>query len=113
MKPYTQDPALFRRHFHRQVGGELPGFKGTRMQYGHGIGSFLGAMARKAIPLIKAGIKLAAPHVKKAGKDIAKDLAGHAVQRVSERVKKPRKPRKTVTRRRKVKGARRRDIFMQ
>ena len=70
-------------------------------------------MARKAIPLIKAGIKLAAPHVKKAGRGIAKDLAGHAVQRVSEIVKKPRKPRNTVTRRRKVKEARRRDIFMQ
>ena len=61
MKVYRQDPKLFRDHFHRQVGGSLPWFRGARVQYGDGIGSFLGAMARKAIPLIKAGFKLAAP----------------------------------------------------
>lgn len=113
MKVYRQDPTLFRDHFHRQVGGALPGFKGARVQYGDGIGSFLGAMARKAIPLIRAGIKLAAPHVKKAGKDIAQEIAGHAVQKVSQAVKRPRKTRKVVTKRRKVKGARPKDIFTQ
>ena len=41
MKVYRQDPTLFRDHFHRQVGGALPGFKGARVQYGDGIGSFL------------------------------------------------------------------------
>ena len=111
MKVYRQDPKLFRDHFHRQVGGSLPGFRGARVQYGDGIGSFLGAMARKAIPLIKAGFKLAAPHVKKAGKNIAKELAGHAVQQVSQKVKRPRKPRKVVTKRRKVKEAGAKDIF--
>ena len=113
MKVYRQDPTLFRDHFHRQVGGALPGFKGARVQYGDGIGSFLGAMARKAIPLIRAGIKLAAPHVKKAGKDIAQEIAGHAVQKVSQAVKRPRKTRKRVTKRRKVKAARPKDIFTQ
>ena len=117
MKIYRQDPLIYRHHFHRQVGGELPGFKGTRVQHGDGIGSFLGALARKAIPIIKAGVKLAAPHVKKAGKDIAKDLTGRVIQEVSQRasakIHKPVKRRKTVRKRKKVKGARSKDIFMQ
>ncbi len=116
MKVYRQDPLIYRHHFHRQVGGELPGFKGTRVQHGDGIGSFLGALARKAIPLIKAGVKLAAPHVKKAGKDIAKDLTGRVIQEVSGRMNKSYKPvrrRKTVRKRKTVKGAASKDIFVQ
>ena len=38
MKVYRQDPTLFRDHFHRQVGGALPGFKGACDRYGDGIG---------------------------------------------------------------------------
>ena len=79
MKVYQQDPNIYRRHF----GGNLPGFKGARIQHGNGIGSFLGILARKAIPIIRAGVKLAAPHVKQAGKDIAKDLSKELVKKVS------------------------------
>ena len=81
MKAYRQDPLTYRHHFHNQVGGDLPGFKGARIQYGNGIGSFLGALARKAIPLIKAGVRMAAPHAKKAAKNIAKELGGKVIQK--------------------------------
>ena len=82
MKVYRQDPTLFRDHFHRQVGGALPGLKGACDRYGGGFGSFLWDMARKALPLINAGIKLAATHIKKVGKDIELEIAGYAVHNV-------------------------------
>lgn len=115
MKAYRQDPYTYQRHFHRQIGGDLPGFKGARVQYGDGIGSFLGALARKAVPLIKAGVKLAAPHAKKAAKNIAKDLTGQVIREVSGRIvnKKPRKPKTAVRKRKKVKRATSNDIFKQ
>ena len=86
------------------------------MQYGNGIGSFLGALARKAIPLIKAGIKIAAPHAKKAAKNVARELTGQVVQEVAGRIghKKPRKPKKQVSKRKNVKrAAAAKDIFLQ
>ena len=115
MKAYRQDPLTYRHHFHNQVGGNLPGFKGARIQYGNGIGSFLGALARKAIPLIKAGVKMAAPHAKKAAKNIAKELGGKVIQEVSSRIenKTGRKPKKAVRKRKKVKRTTSKDIFRQ
>ena len=114
MKVYRQDPLIYRNHFRHQVGGDLPGFKGTRMQYGNGIGSFLGALARKANPLIKAGVKIAAPHAKKAAKNVARELTGQVVQEVAGRIIKPRKPKKRVSKRKNVKrAAARKDIFLQ
>ena len=117
MKVYRQDPSIYRHHFNRQIGGDLPGFKGARVQHADGIGSFLGALARKAIPLIKAGVKLAAPHVKKAGKDIAKDLGGRAIKEVTARMSgrgyKRRKPKKGTRKRKVVKRVTSQDIFMQ
>ena len=113
MKVYRHDPTLHRNHFLHQVGGDLPGFKGARMQYGDGIGSFLGVLARKAIPLIKAGAKIVAPHLKKAAKDVAKDMTGRVAQHVVGTINKRSKP-KTVGRRRKnVKRATSKDIFVK
>lgn len=118
MRVYQQDPFVFRNHFRQQVGGELPGFKGIRVQHGSGIGSFLGSLARKAIPLIKAGVRIAAPHVKRAGKDIAKELSGQVIKEVKGRVgmgrnKRCKKRRKTTRKRKNFNGATSNDIFMQ
>jgi hypothetical protein len=49
------------------------------------LGHFFGALARKAIPLLRAGVKMAAPHVKRAGKDIVRDLSGQVINKVTER----------------------------
>lgn len=126
MRAYRQDPTIYRNHFIRQAGGDLPGFKGSRVQHADGIGSFLGALARKAIPIIKAGVKLAAPHVKKAGKEIAKDLTGQVLSKASEKFsqkmrgkgrrrknKRKTKGRKCTRKRKGSKRARSNDIFMQ
>jgi hypothetical protein len=117
MKLYQHDPFLYRNHFRQQVGGELPGFKGTYVQHGNGLGSFLGSLARKAIPLLRAGIKLAAPHVKRAGKDIARDLSGQVIQKVTERmgrgVNKRHASRKKVRKQTRTKATTSKDIFMK
>ena len=71
---FTPNPDLYRTHFRNQSGGNLPGFQGSRMQYGEGLGSFFSSIARKAVPLLRSGFKMAAPHMKKAAAGIAKDV---------------------------------------
>lgn len=111
MKVYSQDPTIYRRHF----GGNLPGFKGTRVQYANGIGSFLGILARKAIPLLRAGVKLAAPHAKRAAKEIAKDVSNQVIKKATEKMTgkayNPRKSKPKARKRRVTKRVTRRNIF--
>ena len=117
MKAYVHDPAIFRQHYLNQSGQGLPGFRGQRMQYGRGIGSFLGKLVRKAIPLLASGAKMVAPHLKKAAVSIATDVGGKAMQAVTRKItgsKKPvkrRKRAKVVSKRRKVKASTSKDIF--
>ena len=115
MKVYRQDPAAaaaYRTHFLHQVGGELPGFKGARLQYGNGIGSLLGILARKAIPLIQAGAKIVAPHIKKAAKNVAKDVTSHVAEGVIGAIDKRRQSKPKARRRKRVKRATsKKDIF--
>ena len=82
MKKYIHNPNIYRHHF--QSGNALPGFHGRRMhrQQGDGIGAFLGKLARKAIPLLISGAKLAKPHVIKAAKHIAEDVGKSVVGKI-------------------------------
>ena len=75
----------------------------------------MGALAPKAIPLIKAGVKIAAPHATKAAKNVARELTGQVVQEVTGwiRHKRRRKLKKRVSKRRNVKRAAVKDIFLQ
>ena len=75
MKPYVYNPRIYQHHCHSQVGSALPGFVGVRVhrnQEGDDIGTALAKLARKAIPLLMSGAKLAKPHDMKAAKGIAK-----------------------------------------
>ena len=114
MKAYVHDPNLYREHYQNQVGKALPGFQGARMQYGDGIGALLGSLARKAVPLLASGAKFVAPHLKQAFKGIAKDVTGKVAQEATTRLlstQKRKKPRKTVSKRKKVKASTSQDIF--
>lgn len=115
MKKYIHNPDIYRDHFRTQVGSAIPGFSGTRMhrQRGDGIGSFLGKLARKAIPLLISGVKLAAPHAKEALKGIAKDVVGNIFHGARNKiVNKKRKANSTpVRRRKKVKRTTPKDIL--
>lgn len=115
MKPYIHNPAIYQDHYRAQVGSALPGFRGTRIHRhrGEGIGAFLGRLARKAIPLLRSGAKLAAPHVKKALKGIAKDVTNKAAEEATNRLfnKKRKANTAPVRRRKKVKRTTSPDIF--
>lgn len=112
MKVYSHDPNVFREHYRNQVGKALPGFKGARVQYGSGIGNILGAIARHAMPLIRSGAKILAPHLKTAAKGIVKDVASRAVNEATTRFggsvstpNKRRRKRQPAIRRKKVKAS--------
>ena len=113
MKSYIHNPNIYRHHYDSQVGSAIPGFSGVRMHRGDGIGAFLGKLARKAIPLLISGAKLAKPHLKKAAKSIAKEAAQKVLHEATNRiVNKKRKVVSTpVRRRKKVKRTTPKDIF--
>ena len=71
MRPYVHNPNVFRNHF----GQGLPGFKGTRIQRGHGLSTKL---KRFAVPLLLAGAKAAGPHLE----NVVRSVAKGAVRRV-------------------------------
>jgi hypothetical protein len=71
MKLYHQDPFPYRDQFHQQVGGAF-----TRISRNISI-----EMDLFHISLLRAGFKLAAPHVKRALKDIARDLSGQVIKK--------------------------------
>ena len=114
MKAYVHNPDLYREHYRNQVGAGLPGFQGGRTQHVYGFGTLLGSLARKAVPLLASGAKLIAPHLKQAFKGIAKDVTGKVVQSVTTKrlnTQKRKKPRKSVSRRKKAKVSTSKDIF--
>jgi len=116
MKAYIHNPKIYQHHFKSQLGSGLPGFEGTRMhrqQWGSGIGSMLAKLARKAIPLLISGAKLAKPHVVKAAKGIAKDVTKTVLDKASTKLfnKKRKAKRAPVRRRKKVKQSTSHDIF--
>lgn len=115
MKPYIHNPNIYRHHYRKQVGSALPGFSGSRMhrvQYGDGLGSILSSLARKAIPLLASGVKLATPHVKQALKGIAKDVTQQVAHEATSRMfNKPKPKRKRVSKRKNVKASTSKDIF--
>ena len=50
--------ALYEDYYTKQNGGELPVFYGARTQRGHGIGSVLGGLFRRALPFLKSGAEI-------------------------------------------------------
>ena len=102
MKKYIHNPNIYRYHF--QHGSALPGFSGIRMhrQRGDGIGAFLGKLARKAIPLLISGAKMAKPHVVKAAKNIAEDVGKNMLSTITQPKRKANERMTTPHKRRKI-----------
>ena len=75
MEPYVHDADLYRKHF---VGYGLDGFSGVRIQQrGRGAGRWWRKAKRYAVPLLKAGARMALPHVSRALKHVASASAAH------------------------------------
>ena len=73
-----------------------------RQQWGSGIASIVGKLARKAIPLLVSGAKLAKPHIVKSAKSIAKHVTKSVAEEATTRLfNKKRKTKHTPVRRRK------------
>jgi hypothetical protein len=116
---------------HYQSGGSLPYFAGYP-QYGHGIGSLFGSLARTALPLLKRNAGFIGKQVLNAACDVGNDvLDGHTVkssinkrvfgeQGGSGHIKRKKKkcctsvkktPKRKVVRKRKVVKKKKKDIF--
>ena len=59
-KPFCCDAsrALYEDYYTRQSGGEVSVFYGARTQRGHGLGSILGGLFRRALPFLSSGAKI-------------------------------------------------------
>lgn len=79
----SNDPNSFMKYYVTQAGGNLPGFHGSPVYYGRGIGSLFSRLFRFVTPLLKQGFSLAKPHLKKAVSGIASDVLGKAVSRMT------------------------------
>lgn len=73
--PYVRNEAKYTAYYMNQAGGggELPGYIGSRVQYG-GVAGIFRALYRMAVPLILKGVGIAKPHLKTAAKNIAGDV---------------------------------------
>jgi hypothetical protein len=61
-------------YYKRQSGGQMPVFVGQRYQRGHGLGSMLYGLLRKAVPFITDNIKNVGKNLLTTGVNIAQDM---------------------------------------
>ena len=75
MQAYVHNAGLYRKHF---VGYGLDGFRGSRIQQrGRGAGRWWRKAKRYTVPLLKAGARMALPHISRALKHVAGASAAH------------------------------------
>lgn len=75
-------PQAYVDYYRAQAGNGLPGFRGSPVMYGTGIGGLFRGLFRKAMPLLRRGLEIIKPHVKAAANNIARDVSGRLVSRV-------------------------------
>ena len=62
-------------YYARQSGREMPVFRRSRYQRGHGLGNVLSGLKRVAVPLLKRGAQFLLPRLFKTGREIVSDVA--------------------------------------
>ena len=84
-KVYIPDYTAYEQFYSSQSGhGDY--FDGYQVQAGHGVGSLLGKLFKRAIPIIRRGAKFAKPHAGKMSKNVINDLArGRSLKRTIKR----------------------------
>ncbi len=65
---------LYETYYLNQSGSGLPIFVGYSGQRGHGLGSMLGGLVRKAMPLLQRGLKSFGKQALKTGMEIVSDV---------------------------------------
>lgn len=91
---YGESRNIYDTYYLDQCGSGVSIFAGARGQRGHGLGSLLGGLFRRALPMLKRGLAVFGKHALKTGIDIASDVAGgesvkeSAKRRVPEGIKR-------------------------
>ena len=62
--------ALYENYYTRQKEGEVPVFYGARTERGHGLGSILGGLFRRALPFLSSGAKILGQQAMNGASDI-------------------------------------------
>ena len=90
-KPFCCDAsrALYEDYYTRQNGGEVPVFYGARTQRGHGLGSILGGLFRRALPFLSSGAKILGQQAMNVASDMidGKSFQDSAKSRLKEGIK--------------------------
>ena len=90
-KPFCCDPsrALYEDYYTRKSGGEVPVFYGARMQRGHGLGSILGGLFRRALPFLSSGAQILGHQAMNVASDMidGKSFQDSAKSRLKEGIK--------------------------
>jgi len=75
-KPFCCDASrsLYEDYYVKQSGNGMPVFHGARMQRGHGLGSILSGLFRRAWPVIQSGAKAFGKQFLKTGLQVANDV---------------------------------------
>ncbi|KAK7901940.1 hypothetical protein WMY93_018709 [Mugilogobius chulae] len=87
-EPFVMDESRYVNYYVSQAGGELPGYSGSRVQYGAGIGGLLRGLLRWAYPLVSRGVAIVKPHIKRAASDVTTAVLKAAVERGQSMLRK-------------------------
>ena len=81
--------ALYKDYYTRQSGGEVPVLYGARTQGGHGLGSILGGLFRRALPFLSIGAKILGQQAMDVASDMidGKSFQDSAKSRLKEGIK--------------------------
>lgn len=83
-QPHIPNTDKYVAYYTAQAGGDLPGYSGIASQYGAGLGGIFRGLFRLAVPLLKRGFSVAAPHLKTAAKNIVSDVITNVATRVRD-----------------------------
>ena len=84
------------KNYAKQSGGQLPVFHGERTQRGHVLGSILGGLFRRVLPLLKSGAQQLRKRALKTGTELANDLLDRRFVRESAKHRLPEGITKTM-----------------
>ncbi len=80
-RPGEPDTADYVSYYQNQAGCGLPGYSGSGVMYGAGLGGLFRGLFRMAVPLLKRGFSFAKPHLKSAAKNIVSDVVSNVLTR--------------------------------
>ncbi len=77
---------LYEKYYLGQSGDGISVFSGSRNQRGHGLGSLLSGLFRRAVPLLQRGLKTFGKQTLKTGLQIANDVSdGQTIKESAKR----------------------------